>query len=172
MTAPAMSIAVLTVVSALLMMAGEALLSSANETRLRREGAVEPAGDVYRTMAWAYPLGFMAMGVEGMWHGPAPAVALASGLAVFGLAKALKAWAMVSLGPRWCFRVLVPPGATLVTAGPYRWLSHPNYAAVVGELVGVMLTVWAPIAGVLAIAGFGALIRARIRIEDRALGRA
>lgn len=171
MTSPALAIAVLTMVAALLMMAGEALLSSANEARLRREGAVEPPGDVYGTMRWAYPMSFIAMAVEGAWRGPAPPPALVAGLVVFGFAKALKAWAMVSLGPRWCFRVLVPPDAPLVTAGPYRLLRHPNYVAVVGELIGVLLTVWAPITGALAIVGFGLLMRARIRVEDRALGR-
>lgn len=171
MPSPALAIAALTVVSALLMMAGEALLSSANEVRLRQQGAVEPAGDVYRAMQWAYPLSFIAMAIEGAWRGPAPAWALVAGLATFGLAKALKGWAMVSLGPRWCFRVLVPPGAALVTAGPYRLLRHPNYVAVVGELAGVLLTVWAPLTGALAIVGFGLLMRARIGIEDRALGR-
>ena len=57
------------------------------------------------------------------------------------------------------------------TTGPYRFLSHPNYLAVVGEIVSVAAIVWAPITGVLATIGFGLLMIARIRIEDRALGR-
>ena len=99
-------------------------------------------------MRWAYPLGFIAMGVEGALTGPAPPPILAAGLVVFGAAKALKAWAIASLGARWTFRVLVPPGAPLVTRGPYRVLRHPNYVALCGEFIGVALIVWAPIAGV------------------------
>ena len=41
-------------------------------------------------MQWAYPLGFVAMGVEGALTGPAPPTVLASGLALFGAAKALE----------------------------------------------------------------------------------
>ena len=104
-------------------------------------------------------------------RGPAPAGALAAGLLLFGLAKALKMWAIASLGERWSFRVLVLPGRALVTSGPYRWLRHPNYVAVAGELAGVALTVWAVLTGPLALAGFIALLRRRIAIEERALGR-
>ena len=165
------SIAVATVAAALLIMAGEAALSAFNERQLRARGAIEPAGDVINTMRWAYPLSFVAMGVEGALTGPAPRELMMYGLALFGVAKALKLWAISSLGSRWCFRVLVLPGAPLITAGPYRFVSHPNYLAVAGEIASVALIVWAPIAGVLATIGFGALMIQRIRIEDRALGR-
>jgi isoprenylcysteine carboxyl methyltransferase (ICMT) family protein YpbQ len=50
-------------------------------------------------------------------------------------------------------------------------MRHPNYLAVLGEILGVALTVWAPVSGLLGLAGFGALMRRRIAIEDRALGR-
>jgi methyltransferase len=111
------------------------------------------------------------MGVEGALGGPAPRDIMLYGLALFGLAKALKIWAISSLGWRWTFRVLIPPGEPLVTAGPYRFLAHPNYLAVVGEILSVAAIVWAPIAGVLSAIVFGWLMIARIRIEDRALGR-
>jgi methyltransferase len=88
-----------------------------------------------------------------------------------GLAKALKLWAISTLGPRWTFRVLVVPGAPLVAAGPYRFVNHPNYVAVVGELIGVAATLGAFWSGAIVTVMFGLLIRARIRVEDRALGR-
>jgi isoprenylcysteine carboxyl methyltransferase (ICMT) family protein YpbQ len=50
-------------------------------------------------------------------------------------------------------------------------IPHPNYLAVVGEIVSVAMIVWAPITGVLSTIGFGWLMIARIRIENRALGR-
>ena len=171
MIEPPVAIAVVTVIAALLIMVGEAALSAFNERQLRAQGAIEPAGDVIDTMRWAYPLSFIAMGVEGAATGPAPREVMMYGLALFGLAKALKLWAISSLGSRWTFRVLVLPDAPLVTAGPYRLLAHPNYLAVVGELASVALIVWAPITGVLATIGFGALMITRIRVEDRALGR-
>lgn len=171
MSNQALAIAVLTVAAVLLMMAGELVLSRFNERQLRAQGAVEPPGDVMASMRWAYPVSFVAIGVEGSISGPAPDSILLSGLVLFGFAKALKAWAIASLGPRWSYRVLILPGVPLVTSGPYRYLSHPNYLAVVGELISVAMIVAAPLTGVLATFGFGVLMRARIRVEDRALGR-
>ena len=168
---PAVAVAVITVLASLLIMGGEAILSSFNERQLRARGAIEPEGDVIDAMRLAYPGAFLAMGVEGALTGPAPANVLIGGLALFGIAKALKIWAISSLGARWSYRVLILPGAPLVTAGPYRFIPHPNYVAVVGEIVSVALIVWAPFTGIVSAIGFGCLMVARIRVEDRALGR-
>ena len=91
------------------------------------------------------------------------------GLILFMLAKALKWWAMASLGTRWTFRVLVPPGAPLVTRGPYRRFRHPNYVAVVGELVGVAMVLGTPVTGAVSTVVFGALMWRRVRVEEAAL---
>jgi methyltransferase len=167
----ATALALITGAAVFLLMAGEAVLSRVNEAALRRQGAIEPEGDVYRTMQWAYPGAFLAMIAEGAWSGPPRPGVLVAGLVVFGLAKALKLWAIASLGGLWSYRLLVLPGRALVTRGPYQWIRHPNYLAVLGEIVGVALTVWAPVTGLLALLGFGSLLRRRIAVEDRALGR-
>jgi methyltransferase len=166
----AVSVAGMVLLAVLLVMAGEAALSRYNAGVLRARGATEPADDVFGEMQWAYPGAFVAMALEGALTGPAPPVVLGAGLALLGAAKALKAWAITSLGVRWTFRVLVPPGAPLVRSGPYRWMRHPNYLAVLGEIAGVAVTVWAPLTGIVALAGFGWLIRRRIAVEERALG--
>jgi len=168
---PAVAIAAVTVLASLLIMGGEAILSSFNERQLRARGAIEPEGDVIDAMRFAYPGAFLAMAVEGALSGPASPDILMAGLALFGIAKALKIWAISSLGGRWSYRVLILPGAPLVTSGPYRFISHPNYLAVVGEIVSVALIVWAPITGILSAVGFGWLMIQRMKIEDRALGR-
>ncbi len=54
-------------------------------------------------------------------------------LAVVALSQALRWWCITTLGPRWNTRVIVVPEAPLVREGPYRWLHHPNYVAVVAE---------------------------------------
>jgi methyltransferase len=168
---PAVSIAVITSLASLLIMGGEAILSAFNEKQLRARGAIEPENDVISLMRIAYPGVFIAMGVEGALTGPAPRNVLMAGLALFGLAKALKVWAIASLGAKWSFRVLVVPGDPLIATGPYRFISHPNYIAVIGEIVSVAAIVWAPITGTLAAIGFGWLMIVRMKIEDRALGR-
>lgn len=151
-------------------MALEARRSARNDRALRRAGAIEPAGDVYPLMQAAYPLSFAAMVVEAwLRRADADAVFLA-GIAVFIFAKTLKYWAVVALGERWTFRVLVPPGAALVTTGPYRLLAHPNYVAVIGELGGMALMCRAPLTGAIAVAGFALIILGRIAVEERAIG--
>jgi methyltransferase len=148
----------------------EGALSRRNERQLRAMGATEPHDDVFWMMQVAYPAAFLAMFVEGWIRGPLVDVHVAAGFAVFVGAKLLKYWAILALGVRWTFRVLVPPGSTRVLVGPYRLLRHPNYVAVLGELLGAGLIAHAPIATPLALVGFGALILLRIAVEERALG--
>ena len=163
--------AVLVLAAVAVMMLLEAALSRHNERVLRVRGAIEPADDVYRWMQVAYPLAFVVMAVEGALQPVLPQDRLLWGIAVFTVAKGIKYWAISTLGPRWSFRVLVEPGAPLVTTGPYRFLRHPNYLGVVGELAGVALMLSAPIAGTIATLGFAVILWRRIRVEDRALGR-
>ena len=92
-----------------------------------------------------------------------------AGAAVFAAAKILKWWAIATLGRFWTFRVIVVPGAPLVTRGPYRAMRHPNYVGVMGELVGVALMAGARWSGPAAIAGFGLLVMRRIAVEERTL---
>jgi methyltransferase len=167
----AVTVAALTLVAVLLIMAGEAVLSAVNERVLRARGALAPAHDVLRPMLLAYPACFVAVAIEGSLSGPASRNVLAIGLLVFGLSKALKLWSITALGVRWTFRVLVIPHAPLVTHGPYALMRHPNYLAVLGEIAGVALIVSAPFAGTLSVLGYGALLLRKIAVEDRALGR-
>lgn len=147
----------------------ETAISARHEKRLRAAGAVEPSGDVYRVMAVAYPGAFIAILAEGVMRAPAVDGWFAAGLVVFGLAKALKYWAIASLGSRWTFRVLVPPDSARIGVGPYRWLSHPNYLAVAGELAGAAIALQAAIAGPIGTVGFGLLMLRRIAVEETAL---
>jgi methyltransferase len=147
----------------------EARRASANERAQRARGGVEPPDDVYHIMRIAYPGAFAAMLVEGILRGTPPTALLLTGALVFLTAKLLKWWAILTLGPFWTFRVIVVPGAALVARGPYRWMRHPNYAGVMGELTGVALMTGALVCGVAGIATFGFLVWKRIAVEERAL---
>jgi len=97
----------------------------------------------------------------------------ALGWTALGLAvacQALRWWCIATLGPQWNTRVIVVPGAPLVARGPYRWLSHPNYVAVVVEGIALPLihTAWVTalvftVLNAVLLAGF------RIPTEVRAL---
>lgn len=150
----------------------EARRASRNERAQRARGGIEPDGDVYRLMRIAYPGFFAAMIAEGFLRDPPPVWVIGAGVAVLAAAKALKWWAIVTLGPFWTFRIVVVPNAPLIQRGPYRWLRHPNYVGVVGELLGVALIAGARVSGVAAITGFGVLLIKRIRVEERMLATA
>ena len=149
----------------------ETLLASMNERAQRARGGVEPADDIYKMMRIAYPGAFLVMLAERSVGGAPPIGVLLAGATLFAAAKALKSWAIAALGPAWTFRVIVVPGAPLVGSGPYRFVRHPNYVAVVGELVGAALMTGAFVSGPIATALFGMLLRKRIAVEDRMLGR-
>jgi methyltransferase len=166
---PEVAIAVTSLAAVLVMMLAELKRSRRNDRELRRHGATEPQGDVYRAMAFIYPGIFALMATEGALFGPSANPILLAGLALFVAAKLLKLWAIAALGPRWSYRVLVLPGAALVTRGPYAHLRHPNYVAVLGEMVGFAMIVGARLTGVISLFLFGALVRRRIAIEEMAL---
>jgi methyltransferase len=84
-------------------------------------------------------------------------------------AQALR-WAVVrTLGPRWTTRVIVIPGYTRIRSGPYRFVKHPNYVAVVVEGFALPLVHSAWITAALFTAANLPLLRARIRCEEQAL---
>ena len=90
-------------------------------------------------------------------------------IAVLVLSQGLRYWVVATLGHRWTTRVIVVPGDTRIATGPYRFLSHPNYLAVVAEGIALPLIYsnWIT-AAAFSIAN-ALLLTVRIRIENRAL---
>jgi methyltransferase len=146
----------------------EARRAARNEAVQRANGGIEPSGDVYRLMKVAYPAVFLAMIAEGAARASKPSW-FGAGVMLFILAKGLKWWAIRSLGDRWTFRLIMVPGASRVSSGPYRFVRHPNYVAVIGELVAVWVMSGARISGPIGTAAFALLVLRRIAVEDRAL---
>ena len=90
-------------------------------------------------------------------------------LALEVASQALRWWCIATLGHRWNTRVIVVPGLAPVTSGPYRFLSHPNYVAVVVEGVALPLVHAAWITAVVFTVLNAGLLAVRIRAEDAAL---
>jgi methyltransferase len=90
-------------------------------------------------------------------------------LAVVLGAQVLRWWCISTLGRQWNTRVVVVPGASRVTGGPYRLLSHPNYVAVIAEGIALPLVHTAWITACVFTALNAALLVTRIRIENTAL---
>ncbi|WP_112236518.1 isoprenylcysteine carboxyl methyltransferase family protein [Kribbella monticola] len=90
-------------------------------------------------------------------------------LAVVLLAQGLRWWCITVLGHQWNTRVIVVPGLSLVAAGPYRWIRHPNYVAVVAEGIALPLVHTAWITAVVFLVLNIPLLTVRIRAEEAAL---
>jgi methyltransferase len=90
-------------------------------------------------------------------------------LAVFAALQLGRLWVIATLGRRWTTRIMVLPGEKLAEGGPYRYLRHPNYAVVVGEIAVLPLAFGALAIALVFSAANLALILRRIAIEDRAL---
>lgn len=92
-------------------------------------------------------------------------------LLLFGLIEIGRAWVLWSLGRRWTTRIIVVPGERLVTGGPYRFVDHPNYWVVAGEIAVLPLVfgLW-PVAIIFSLLN-AAVLFVRIRAENQALGR-
>lgn len=90
-------------------------------------------------------------------------------LALVLASQALRWWCIATLGRRWNTRVIVVPGLPLVAGGPYRWLPHPNYVAVVLEGFALPLVHSAWITAAVFTACNALLLSVRVRVEDAAL---
>ena len=93
-------------------------------------------------------------------------------LALVVASQALRWWCIATLGRRWNTRVIVVPGLPLVTGGPYRLTSHPNYVAVVVEGLALPLVYSAWITAAVFTACNAVLLTVRLRVENAALAAA
>jgi methyltransferase len=91
-------------------------------------------------------------------------------LALVALSQALRWWCVTTLGRQWNTLVIVVPQAPLVRRGPYRWLHHPNYVAVVAEGVALPLVHTAWLTAACFTLANALLLTVRIRVENKALG--
>ncbi|HEY2661401.1 MAG TPA: isoprenylcysteine carboxylmethyltransferase family protein [Caulobacteraceae bacterium] len=90
-------------------------------------------------------------------------------IGVFVLLQLTRIWVIAALGPYWTTRIITLDDAPLVRRGPYRFVRHPNYWVVVGEIAVLPLAFGAwPIALIWSLLNAG-LLRHRIRVETLAL---
>jgi methyltransferase len=145
----------------------ELAVAAANARRLRAAGAIEIDAAGYK---WFVSLhaGWLAAMAAAIPAATPPAWPL---LGIFAVLQPVRLWIVASLGRRWTTRLIVMPDLPLVTAGPYRYLRHPNYLVVTAEIAILPLA----FGGLVIAAGFSAanlgLILRRIRLEDAALAR-
>ncbi len=142
----------------------ELVIARRNTRALLARGAIEIGRQHYPVM-----VGLHASWLIALWLtvGGRPVNLLL--LALFVGLQALRIWVLATLGQRWTTRIIVLPGAPLVTGGPFRFLRHPNYTVVVSEIAVLPL-----VFGLIGVAAVFSVLNAamlwvRIRSESRAL---
>ena len=150
----------------------ELVVSRRNMAWSRERGGVEIGAGHYPAMVVLHTALLVGCLAEVFWlHRPfIPALGWPM-LAVVAGAQVLRWWCIRTLGHQWNTRVVVVPGAGRVIGGPYRFMSHPNYVAVVAEGIALPLVHSAWITACLFTMLNAALLATRITVENTALAR-
>ena len=150
----------------------ELTISRRHQRWLMSRGAIEVGAEHYPWMVAQHGLFLVSCVAEVWWLGrPFHRTLAIAMLVVLVASLALRYWVIATLGRRWTTRVLCLPGEPIITSGPYRYLKHPNYLAVVIEIVALpmMHTAWLTAVG-FSVAN-GLLLTRRIRVEEEGLRR-
>lgn len=142
----------------------ELVIARRNTAALIARGAHEIGASDYPLMvavhaAWLTSLWLLAPSQPIVW----PLIA------VFVMLQVLRIWVLATLGRRWTTRIIVLPGKPLVTRGPFRFLRHPNYVVVAGEIAVLPLAFGLVGTAIVFTMLNAAVLTIRIRSENRAL---
>ena len=139
-------------------------IAAANTKRLIAAGGHEVAPRHYPAIVAVHALWLAAL----WWLAPGRPVHWPF-LTLFVLLQAGRMWTLRTLGERWTTRIIVVPGESMIARGPYRYVSHPNYVVVIGEIAVLPLIfgLW-PVAAVFSVLN-AAVLAVRVRAEERAL---
>jgi methyltransferase len=145
---------------------GELWLANRNTRRLLAEGAHEYGSGHYPLIVLVHTLWLASL----WWLGPSRSID-GFWLSLYVLIEVARIWVLATLGRRWTTRIIILPDAPLVQGGPYRFVNHPNYWVVIGEIAVLPLVfgLW-QVALVFTLLN-AAVLTIRIREENRALGR-
>jgi methyltransferase len=145
----------------------ELAIARRNLGRALARGAVEAGGSDYPWMVALHGT-FLAACLLEVWllgRRWVPSLGTAM-LSVLALSMAVRYWVIASLDGRWTTRAVYVPGDRLVARGPFRWMRHPNYAAVAAEMAAIPLVHGAWLTAIAYSAGNAFLLRRRIRAEE------
>jgi methyltransferase len=150
----------------------ELRIAERNRRRLLARGGVEAGSEHYPWMVGLHAAFLIAAPLEvwllGRLFIPVLAVSM---LVLLVVAVALRWWVISTLDGRWTTRIIVLPGVAPITGGPYRFLRHPNYLAVILEIFSVPLIHTAWLTAIVFSLTNAWMLRVRIRAEEAALSR-
>jgi methyltransferase len=146
---------------------GELVLSNYNTRRILARGAIEVGAGHYPLVVSVHAAWLIALWIWGRDQD-----VILPALLGFIVLQGLRLWILATLGLRWTTRIIVLPGEPLVASGPYRYLAHPNYAVVAGEIALLPLALHLPLLALIFTALNAAVLAIRIRAETSALSAA
>ena len=144
---------------------GELVIARRNTRALLARGAYEASPGHYPLIVAVHALWLLSL----WWLAPGKPISWPL-IGLFLILQLGRLWVLSTLGPRWTTRIIVLPGAPLVTGGPFRFVRHPNYAVVALEIAVLPLAFGLWQVALIFSAANGAVLAIRIRAEARALG--
>jgi methyltransferase len=149
---------------------GELVLSRRNQKRLFAQGGERAKEPLFPLMVFVH-VGFLlaALAEVGLWQRPYSPLVGGASIVALVLAQLLRVWVLVTLRQSWNVQVVVPRSLRVVSAGPYAWIRHPNYLAVIVEIAAIPLVHGAYLSAVAFSALNGFVLSRRIAIEEEAL---
>ncbi|HEY4198965.1 MAG TPA: isoprenylcysteine carboxylmethyltransferase family protein [Devosiaceae bacterium] len=142
----------------------ELALARRNTARLLARGGREVGAAHYPLIVTLHAAWIVALIVWG-WRSPLSL----PWLGLYAALQILRAWILMSLGPRWTTRIIVID-EPLVRRGPYGFFPHPNYALVVAEIIVVPMVLGLPVIALVFTVLNAMVLAIRISAENRALG--
>jgi methyltransferase len=146
----------------------ELRLSARNE---RGSTAPRAAGSRYPLMVATHSALFVAPLVEVVLAHRRPGRLAPVWAGLLAAATGLRWWAIGSLGRSWNVRAAVPEDLQPITRGPYRFVRHPNYLAVILEFLALPMAGGAWVSAAALSAVHAAVLADRVRAEERLLDR-
>jgi len=142
-------------------------ISRRNQRQLEAQGVRKIPEAHFRWMVFLHGAVLVCAGVEVLLlHRPfIPALAI-SMVVLFVLANLLRWWVIQTLAGHWNVEVMESSSVGVVSSGPYRWVRHPNYVAVVMEIFSLPMIHTAWITAIVGTLGDLEILRRRIKVED------
>jgi methyltransferase len=145
----------------------ELRISRRNQRQLEKQGVRKIAEPHFRWMVFLHGAVIVCAGVEVLiLHRPLILALAIPMAALFVLANLLRWWVIRTLAGHWNVEVMESSRVGVVTSGPYRWVRHPNYVAVVVEIFSLPMIHTAWITAIVGTLGDLEILRRRVRVED------
>ena len=141
----------------------ELVIARRNTARLMADGAREVGAAHYPVMVAMHSAWVAALVIFG-WNQPVNLWWLAA----YAVLQVLRVWILATLGRRWTTRIIVTD-TPLVTAGPFKYIPHPNYTLVVAEIIVAPMVLGLVWVAVLFTVLNAMMLYHRIRVEDAAI---